>query len=97
YHEIKPLQKEDREGDGEKYDVVGPICESGDVLARDRNLGVIEPGDYLALFSAGAYGYSMASNYNLRPRPAEVLVDGEYWKLIRKPESYEDLRNLENV
>ena len=74
-----------------KVDVVGPICESGDFLAKDRSLPVCLPGDLLAVMSAGAYGFSMASNYNSRPKVAEVLVkDGQYY-VIRQRESYEDL------
>jgi diaminopimelate decarboxylase len=74
-----------------KNDVVGPVCESGDFLARDRRLPPVDNGDLLATFSAGAYGMSMASNYNGRPRAAEVLVDGSKPRLIRRRETYEDL------
>jgi diaminopimelate decarboxylase len=77
-----------------KADVVGPICESGDFLARDRKLEVKE-GDCLAVFGAGAYGFSMSSNYNSRRRCAEVLVKDEKVRLIRKRESYKDLVNKE--
>ena len=73
------------------YDIVGPICESGDFLAHDRELPEIEPNELLAIFSAGAYGFSMSSNYNSRPRAAEVLVDGQSATLIRRRETYEDL------
>jgi diaminopimelate decarboxylase len=76
-------------------DVVGPICESGDFLARDRALPGVEPGEFLAAFSAGAYGFTMSSQYNSRCRAAEVLVDGDAAKLIRKRENYEDLVALE--
>jgi diaminopimelate decarboxylase len=72
-------------------DVVGPICESGDYLAKDRNLPPVERGDVLVTFSAGAYGMSMSSNYNSRPRAAEVLVDGKSVELIRRRETYADL------
>ncbi|HEX2098268.1 MAG TPA: diaminopimelate decarboxylase [Rubrobacteraceae bacterium] len=72
-------------------DLVGPVCESGDYLARDRDLPDAAEGDLLALMSAGAYGFSMASNYNSRPRPAEVLVRGERWAVVRERESYADL------
>lgn len=75
----------------EKVDVVGPICESGDYLAKDRYLPAMKRGDLLAVFSAGAYGIAMASNYNARPRAAEVLVDGDKLTVIRKRETYEDL------
>jgi diaminopimelate decarboxylase len=76
-------------------DVVGPICESSDVLARDRRLPALRPGDRLALLDVGAYGFSLASNYNGQPRPAEVLVEGESARLIRRRETYEDLLRLE--
>ncbi|HXG12101.1 MAG TPA: diaminopimelate decarboxylase [Gemmataceae bacterium] len=72
-------------------DVVGPVCESGDFLARDRRLPPVQRGDLLATFSAGAYGMAMSSNYNGRPRAAEVLVDGDRHRLIRRRETYEDL------
>jgi diaminopimelate decarboxylase len=72
-------------------DVVGPVCESGDFLARDRRLPPVRRGDLLATFSAGAYGMAMSSNYNSRPRAAEVLVDGDGHRLIRRRETYEDL------
>ncbi len=72
-------------------DVVGPVCESGDFLAKGRNLPELQRGDLLATFSAGAYGMSMASNYNARPRAAEVLVDGAKHHLIRRRETYQDM------
>jgi diaminopimelate decarboxylase len=72
-------------------DVVGPICESGDFLAKDRQLPEVTEGDLLAVFSAGAYGFTMASNYNGRPRPPEVLVDGDEARLVRRRETMEDL------
>jgi diaminopimelate decarboxylase len=75
----------------EPWDVVGPVCESGDFLAKDRPLPRLERGDLLAIFSAGAYGMVMASNYNTRPRAAEVLVSGAQPKLVRRRETYEDL------
>ena len=78
-------------------DVVGPICESGDFLAKDRELPAVEPGDLLAVMSAGAYGFSMASNYNARPRAAEVLVHGDRYDIIRARESYEDLIRGEQI
>jgi diaminopimelate decarboxylase len=74
-----------------KNDVVGPVCESGDFLAKDRRLPPVQPGDLLATFSAGAYGMAMASNYNGRPRAAEIFVDGDEYRLIRRRETYEDL------
>lgn len=75
----------------EMVDVVGPICESGDFLAQDRLLPPVSRGDLLAIFSAGAYGMSMASNYNARPRAAEVLVEGDAFRLVRRRETYADL------
>jgi diaminopimelate decarboxylase len=72
-------------------DVVGPICESADVLARARQLPALQPGERLALLDAGAYGFSMASQYNSQPRPAEVLVDGDHARLVRRRETYADL------
>src|SRR5205085_8125959 len=74
-----------------KQDVVGPVCESGDFLARDRRLPPLRRGDLLATFSAGAYGMAMSSNYNSRLRAAEVLVDGARHRLIRRRETYVDL------
>jgi diaminopimelate decarboxylase len=71
--------------------VVGPICESGDFLARDRELPVVQPGEYVAVMSAGAYGFTMASNYNSRPRLPEVLVNGKDYFIIRRRETWEDL------
>ena len=82
---------------GETVDVVGPICESGDYLAKDRPLPVTQRGDLLAVFTAGAYGFAMASNYNNRPRAPEVLVDGDTYKVIRRRETYEDLVAAERV
>jgi len=78
------------------YDVVGPICESGDWLARDRALAVA-PGDLLVMHTAGAYGMTMASNYNTRGRAAEVIVDGAVCHLVRKRELPQDLYALETV
>ena len=75
----------------EPWDVVGPVCESGDFLAKDRPLPRLERGALLAIFSAGAYGMVMASNYNTRPRAAEILVDGSHARLVRRRETYEDL------
>jgi diaminopimelate decarboxylase len=77
--------------DGEVVDVVGPICESGDFLAKSRPLPRTRRGDLLAVFTAGAYGFAMSSNYNNRPRAAEVLVDGAAYRIIRRRETYEDL------
>jgi diaminopimelate decarboxylase len=93
YHEIRPVAV--RAGSGEVVDVVGPICESGDFLAQARELPPIEPEDLLAVMSAGAYGFVMASNYNARPRAAEVMVRGDRHRLIRRRESYADLIRAE--
>jgi diaminopimelate decarboxylase len=78
-------------------DVVGPICESGDFLAKDRELPAVQPGDLLAVMSAGAYGFTMASNYNARPRLPEVLGKGDRYLVIRRRESYEDLIRGEEI
>ena len=76
---------------------MGPICETGDFLAQDRDLPPVKEGDYLAVLSAGAYGFSMASNYNSRPLAAEVLVDGKEAHLVRERQSLEDLIRGEHV
>jgi diaminopimelate decarboxylase len=76
-------------------DVVGPICESGDFLALDRQIVDVQPDDLIAVFDTGAYGYVMASNYNSRPRAAEVLVDGGRFAIVTARETYEDLTRLE--
>jgi len=89
YHQILPMQS--RNVPYEKVDVVGPICESGDYLAKERRIARSKAGDYLAVMGAGAYGYSMASNYNSRRRAAEVLVSGGKAVLIRKRETFTDL------
>ena len=81
--------------DGEVVDVVGPICESGDYLAKARALPHTKRGDLLAVFTAGAYGFAMSSNYNNRPRLPEVLVDGDSYRIIRRRETLEDLVALE--
>ena len=79
----------------EIVDVVGPICESADFFAKDRPLPPVKRGDLISIFTAGAYGFSMSSNYNARPRAAETIVDGSKFSVIRKRETYEDLVNLE--
>ena len=97
YHEIVPVLRpkdvraKDFSGQKETVDVVGPICESGDFFARDRQLPPVEEGDLLAILDAGAYGMVLASNYNTRPRPAEVLVSGKSAKLIRRRETVREL------
>jgi diaminopimelate decarboxylase len=72
-------------------DVVGPVCESGDFFAQDRSLPLVERGEFLGVMCAGAYGYVLASNYNARLRPAEILVDGDACTVIRERESFQDL------
>ena len=92
YHEVIPTEPARSSRNGAlRYDVVGPICESADVLARNRRLGAIRPGQRLAVLGAGAYGSTMASNYNGRVRPAEVLVRGRRWAVIRRRETMRDL------
>lgn len=95
YHEIVPVEKH---SEGSLCaDVVGPLCETGDFLARDRKLPDVKPSDLVAILTAGAYGYALASNYNSRPRPAEVLVHGAEVELIRARESVEDLMAGEEI
>ncbi len=89
YHEIRPVRRRARET--VPVDVVGPICESGDFFARNRKLPLTQPGDLLAIFTVGAYGFALSSNYNARPRPAEVLVQGSRWQLARRRETFDDL------
>ncbi len=89
YHEIIPVLKKERPSI--VADVVGPICETGDFLARERELPLVKPGELLAVMSAGAYGFVMASNYNSRPRPAEVMVNGEKFYVVRRRETYAKL------
>lgn len=95
YHHIQPVVKTRR--DTIIADVVGPICESGDFLAKDREIPKIKQGEYLAVMSAGAYGFSMSSTYNSRPRVAEVMVDGKEFALVRKREEYADLLRGESI
>jgi len=94
WHGVKTVKE--NAGQPRIYDVVGPVCESGDWLARSRELAIAE-GDLLALMSAGAYGMTMASNYNTRGRAAEVLVDGERAHLVRARENPADLFALEKI
>ena len=88
YHEIVPVLRPTTAPGGEKLDVVGPICESGDFFARDRELPRVEEGELLAILDAGAYGMALSSNYNSRPRPAEVMVSGNSVKVIRRREKH---------
>ncbi|NDV19138.1 diaminopimelate decarboxylase [Pseudodesulfovibrio sp. JC047] len=89
YHRIGEVELSGRQH--KPFDVVGPICESGDFLARDRELPAVDQGERLVVYSAGAYGFTMASNYNTRPRACELLVDGDTVHVARKRETYEDL------
>jgi diaminopimelate decarboxylase len=96
YHQIVPVMRgKDRSTTKETVDVVGPVCESGDFFARDRELPRVEEGDLLAILDAGAYGMVLASNYNTRPRPAEVLVSGKSVKVIRRREKIRELYSAE--
>ena len=93
YHEIVPVKEPESERKKKigKIDIVGPVCESGDFFALDREMPEVQEGDLLAIMSAGAYGFVMASNYNSRPLPAEALVRGDKLALIRKRQTWEDL------
>jgi diaminopimelate decarboxylase len=94
YHRILPVLKPDYEPENQSQsviDIVGPVCETADVLAKSRHLSGLEPGDLLAILDTGAYGFAMSSNYNGRVKPAEVLVDGDTFQLIRVRQNYEDL------
>jgi len=98
YHDVLPVGSvpySSRAGKIQKYDMVGPICESGDFLAKGRKFIDLREGNLLAVMSAGAYGYSMSSNYNSRPRVAEVLVTGNHARLVRRRETYADLIRTE--
>jgi diaminopimelate decarboxylase len=94
YHAIEAVKP--RVANTHNYEIVGPVCESGDFLGHDRELALAE-GDLLAIMSAGAYGMSMSSNYNTRPRAAEVMVDGDQTIVIRQREKVQDLFALERV
>jgi diaminopimelate decarboxylase len=101
YHEIVPCSASVSDADPstsmspskslEKIDIVGPVCESGDFFALDREMPELREGDLLAIMSTGAYGFVMASNYNSRPLPAEALVRGDKFALIRKRQKWDDL------
>ena len=90
HHEIVPVERT-RVKERDIVDVVGPICETGDFFARDRALPPVEEGGLLAILDTGAYGMSITSNYNTRPRAAEVLVEGKKARVIRKRETVEEL------
>jgi diaminopimelate decarboxylase len=96
FHAIKPVRRKEA-APPVVSDVVGPICETGDFLARDREIRRCDPGDLLAFMSAGAYGFVMASNYNTRPRAAEVLVKGDGFAVVRRREDFEDLVRGEEI
>jgi diaminopimelate decarboxylase len=93
YHRVEPVTSRGRAP--ARVDVVGPVCETADFLARDRDLEAVEPGELLAVRDAGAYAFSMSSTYNLRPRPAEVMVEGGAARLTRRRETFEDLTATE--
>ena len=93
WHGVLPVSQHSR-GETKSWDIVGPICESGDWLARDRQLS-LSAGDLLCIMSAGAYGSTLSSNYNTRPRAAEVLVNGTAFRLVRRRESLQDLLSTE--
>ncbi len=92
YHEVLPVQQREP---SQTVDLVGPVCESGDFFAKERHLPEVAQGDLLAVMNAGAYGFALASNYNSRPRPAEVMVDGGNHRIVRRRERFEDLIELE--
>jgi diaminopimelate decarboxylase len=93
YHDIRPVRP--RAGEPVTYDVVGPVCETGDTFTRDRTLPPLEAGDLIAFMSAGAYGAAMASEYNSRPLVPEVLVKGDQWAVVRPRPSYEEMLERE--
>jgi len=95
YHEIIPLKKTSSKK--VKVDVVGPICESGDFFAKDRMLPKLNKDDLIAIMGAGAYGYVMASNYNVRGRPAEVMVKGSIFETVKTRETFNDLTRGETI
>jgi diaminopimelate decarboxylase len=94
YHAVEPVSI--RAGRERQYELVGPICESADVVARDRIMAPLEVGDFVAIRDAGAYGSAMASNYNRHPLPAEVLVDNGEWRVIRRRQTIDDMTALES-
>ena len=97
YHEIRTVQGNGARTRSARYDVVGPVCESGDFFAKERRLPPLKRGDLVCVFSAGAYGYAMASNYNSQPRPCEVMVAGKEAKVVTERESMEHLLRNEKI
>jgi diaminopimelate decarboxylase len=97
YHEILPLALHRGRRMLSAVDVVGPICESADFFAKERRLATPQAGEYVVVRSAGAFGFVMSSNYNARPRAAEVLVHGRHWQVVRQRESYADLVRGESI
>jgi len=97
FHEILPVREPAEDAAKHQVDVVGPICETGDFMAKDRMMPDVQPGELLAVMSCGAYGFSMASTYNSRPKVAEILVDGDQFRVIRQRENYEDLVRGEDL
>jgi diaminopimelate decarboxylase len=96
FHEIVPVSlRGTDDGMRETLDVVGPVCETGDFFARDRELPIVDEGELLAILDAGAYGMALTSNYNTRPRPAEVLVAGKSAKLVRRRETVKEMLRSE--
>ena len=93
FHRIEPLR--DRDAASRRYEIVGPVCESSDIVGRDRELPALEVGDLVAIRDTGAYGSAMASNYNRRPLPPEVLVDDGKWRVIRRRQTVDDMIALE--
>ncbi|NQU95215.1 MAG: diaminopimelate decarboxylase [Candidatus Omnitrophica bacterium] len=91
HHTIVPVTLPKKGAKKGKFDIVGPICETGDFLAKDRRMKLLDRGDLLAVMAAGAYGYTMSSNYNSRPRAAEVMVSGSKFSVVKKRENYRDL------
>ena len=97
YHAFHRIEGVRPGGKRETVDIVGPVCESGDFFALGREIDAVQPGDRLVIFSAGAYGFVMASTYNSRPRPPEVMVDGERFAVVRERETYEDIVRHEDA
>jgi diaminopimelate decarboxylase len=94
FHRIEPIAP--RAAAPQQYEIVGPVCESSDVVGRDRMLPALSVGDLLAIHDAGAYGSAMASNYNRRPLPVEVLVDAGSWRVIRRRQTVDEMLRLES-